>query len=135
MRSETAEAVAVLDAAIRSRRSVRAFRPDPVPRPTLIEIVETARAAPSNFNSQPWRVHILTGEPKRALGEAMLQAHVEKLSRCFRRSRSRRRWIAPRGSTTLAGATTRRSASTAPTRQPARGRAAAAWCSSTHRSG
>lgn len=78
MRPDTAGAVAVLDAAIRSRRSVRAFRPDPVPRQILIEIVETARAAPSNFNSQPWRVHILTGEPKRALGEAMLQAHMEK---------------------------------------------------------
>jgi nitroreductase len=32
--------------------------------------------APSNFNSQPWRVYVLTGEPKRALGEAMLAAHV-----------------------------------------------------------
>jgi nitroreductase len=78
MRSETVDAVAVLDAAIRSRRSVRAFRPDPVPRQVLIEIVETARSAPSNFNSQPWRLHILTGEPKRALGEAMLRAHTEK---------------------------------------------------------
>jgi len=42
----------MLDAVIRSRSCVRAFLPDPVPRHLLIEILETARAAPSNFNSQ-----------------------------------------------------------------------------------
>jgi nitroreductase len=75
MHSETADAVAMLDAVIRSRSCVRAFRPDPVPRAQLIEILETARAAPSNFNSQPWRVYLLTGEAKHALGEALVQAH------------------------------------------------------------
>ena len=75
MHSETADAVAMLDVVIRSRSCVRALRPDPVPRPQLIEILETARAAPSNFNSQPWRVYLLTGEAKRALGKALLQAH------------------------------------------------------------
>jgi nitroreductase len=33
-------------------------------------------AAPSNFNSQPWRVHVLTGKAKRALGDAILRAHT-----------------------------------------------------------
>src|SRR4029077_20028564 len=75
MHSETADAAAILDAVIRSRSCVRAFRPDPVPRPQLIEILETARAAPSNFNSQPWRVYLLTGEAKRALGQALVRAH------------------------------------------------------------
>ena len=74
--SETADAAAMLDGVIRSRKSVRAFRPDPVPKPQLMEILEIARAAPSNFNSQPWRVHLLTGEAKRALGEAILKAHI-----------------------------------------------------------
>jgi nitroreductase len=46
-----------------------------VPRPQLIEILETARAAPSNFNSQPWRVYLLTDEAKRALGQALVRAH------------------------------------------------------------
>ncbi len=41
-----------------------------------MEIFETARGAPSNFNSQPWRVYILTGKPKRVLSEAILQAHI-----------------------------------------------------------
>jgi nitroreductase len=75
MHSETADAVGMLDGLIRSRSCVRSFRPDPVPRPQLIEILETARAAPSNFNSQPWRVYLLTGEAKRALGEALVRAH------------------------------------------------------------
>jgi nitroreductase len=77
MNSVTAEAAA-LDHVIRSRKSIRAFRPDPVPKILLEEILDVARAAPSNFNSQPWRVHVLTGEPKRALSEALHRAHVEK---------------------------------------------------------
>ena len=75
MHSETADVPAGLDAVIRSRKSVRAFRPDPVARYLLMEILETARATPSNFNSQPWRVYLLTGKVKRALSEAILQAH------------------------------------------------------------
>jgi len=70
------DATAMLDVVIRSRKSVRAFRPDPVPRGQLVEILEIARAAPSNFNSQPWGVYLLTGNSKRALGEAILQAHI-----------------------------------------------------------
>lgn len=75
MHTETADAAAVIDTVIRSRRTIRAFRPDPVPRPQLVEILEVARMAPSNFNTQPWRVHVLTGEPKRALSEAISRAH------------------------------------------------------------
>src|SRR5262245_30879586 len=69
MSFEVTDAVAALDIVIRSRKSVRAFRPDPVPRHLLTEILETARAAPSNFNSQPWRVYLLTGKAKGALGD------------------------------------------------------------------
>jgi nitroreductase len=65
----------MLDVVIRSRSCVVAFLPDPVPRHLLIEILETARAAPSNFNSQPWRVYLFTGTAKHALGEALVQAH------------------------------------------------------------
>ena len=71
-----ADAAALLDTVIGSRKSVRAFRPDPVPKQHLVEILDAARAAPSNFNSQPWRVYVLTGEAKRALGDTLLQAHV-----------------------------------------------------------
>jgi nitroreductase len=40
------DAVSILDAVLRARKSVRAFRPDPVPRHRLVEILEAARAAP-----------------------------------------------------------------------------------------
>ena len=76
MQLNTTDPVTILDHVARSRITVRAFRPDPVPRHQLMEILETARAAPSNFNSQPWRIHVLTGKAKRALGEAILQAHT-----------------------------------------------------------
>jgi nitroreductase len=71
MKCGTETAANILDTVIRSRKSVRAFRSDPVPKRLLMEIVEAARAAPSNFNSQPWRVYLLTGEAKDALGEAI----------------------------------------------------------------
>ena len=65
----------IVDAVIRSRRAVRAFRPTPVPREAVVDILRVARCAPSNSNSQPWRVHVLEGEPKRRLSEALMQAH------------------------------------------------------------
>ncbi len=76
MHSESVDAAALLDTVIGSRKSVRAFRLDPVPKQHLVEILDAARAAPSNFNSQPWRAYVLTGEAKRALGDTLLQAHV-----------------------------------------------------------
>lgn len=75
MHTETRDAAAVLDSAIRSRKTVRAFRPDPVPQAQLAAIIDVARMAPSNFNSQPWRVHVLEGAAKRALSEAISRAH------------------------------------------------------------
>ncbi|WP_146591883.1 nitroreductase [Puniceibacterium confluentis] len=47
--------------AITSRRSVRAFLPEPVPRETLRRILEIAGRAPSGSNIQPWHVDVLTG--------------------------------------------------------------------------
>jgi nitroreductase len=44
----------VLDA-IRTRRAVRAFRPDPLPREILTRIIEAGNSAPSGGNCQPWR--------------------------------------------------------------------------------
>jgi len=63
--------------AARTRRSIRAYRPDPVPRETLREIVEVARHAPSGSNIQPWRVHVLTGAALGRVGGAIRKAFVE----------------------------------------------------------
>jgi nitroreductase len=63
----TPESTAAVDAAITSRRSVRAFLPTPVPRATIEEILAVAARAPSGTNTQPWKVHVLTGAAKDAL--------------------------------------------------------------------
>jgi nitroreductase len=60
---------------LRSRRSVRAFRPDPVSRQQVLDILRLASWAPSNSNTQPWRVHVLAGAVKAALTEELLAAH------------------------------------------------------------
>lgn len=46
---------------IESRRSIRAFLPEPVPRATVERILATAARAPSGTNTQPWHVHVVTG--------------------------------------------------------------------------
>jgi nitroreductase len=48
--------------AIRTRRSVRKFTPEPVDEETLLEIVEMGAWAPSGLNNQPWRF-VLVGDP------------------------------------------------------------------------
>ena len=60
--------------AILSRRSVRAFLPDPVPRTMLRRLLEVARYAPSGSNIQPWRVTVLTGDSLTAYSDALLSA-------------------------------------------------------------
>ena len=48
--------------AIRNRRSIRGFKPDPVPRKVLEELLETCRWAPSSQNTQTWELAILGGK-------------------------------------------------------------------------
>jgi len=51
-----------IDAAITSRFSCRAFRPDnPVPKHLLEDILDVARYSPSGVNTQPWKVYVLQG--------------------------------------------------------------------------
>jgi nitroreductase len=76
MDSDAAEVTTTVDAVIRSRKTVRAFRAEQVPRSLLVEILELARTAPSTFNTQPWRVYVLAGMAKQTLSEAILQAHA-----------------------------------------------------------
>jgi len=47
--------------ALATRKSIRAFRPDPVPRAVVEEILLKAARAPSGGNLQPWKVHVLMG--------------------------------------------------------------------------
>ena len=50
--------------ALATRKSIRAFRPDPVSRETVEEILVAAARAPSGGNLQPWKVHVLLGAAK-----------------------------------------------------------------------
>jgi nitroreductase len=65
MDSRTNQApIEVLEELLRERYSCRAFKPDPVPRPTIDRILKTAQRTASWCNSQPWQVVIASGEAK-----------------------------------------------------------------------
>jgi nitroreductase len=64
----------VVDQAIRSRRSVRAFLDKPVDDDLILHLLEVASRAPSGTNTQPWQVHILRGAALRQLVEQALAA-------------------------------------------------------------
>ena len=69
------EAVArCVSTVVRSRRAVRAFKPQPLRREIVEEILEDAAAAPSGANIQPWRVYVVSGAVKDELADAMLAA-------------------------------------------------------------
>lgn len=59
--------------AIKSRMSIRAYKPDPVPKRVLAELLEVATRAPSGSNTQPWEFIVLTGETLRELDRAMME--------------------------------------------------------------
>lgn len=62
------------DEAIRTRRSVRAFKPDPVPRETVERILALAARSPSGTNIQPWKVRVVAGDKRLALSRAIQEA-------------------------------------------------------------
>jgi nitroreductase len=48
--------------AVRSRKSIRGYKPDPVPKEILKEILDIATRSPSGMNTQPWEFTVITGE-------------------------------------------------------------------------
>ena len=62
--------------AIRTRRSIRGFKPDPVNRETLEKILEIACRTPSPMNSQPWEFFVVAGQ--------VLEALKKKNAECLR---------------------------------------------------
>ncbi|HEX7006444.1 MAG TPA: nitroreductase [Alphaproteobacteria bacterium] len=63
-----------VDEAITTRRSVRAFLPDPVPEATVRHILEVAARAPSGTNIQPWHVYVVAGEARERVCREVLAA-------------------------------------------------------------
>ncbi|MEA1872332.1 MAG: nitroreductase [Chloroflexota bacterium] len=48
--------------AVKRRKSIRGYKPDPVPKEVLEQILDLASRAPSAMNTQPWELTVLTGE-------------------------------------------------------------------------
>ncbi len=53
--------------AVLSRRSMRVFKPEAVPRATIEWIIETATRAASNGNLQPWKLYVTSGAARKRL--------------------------------------------------------------------
>lgn len=70
-----------LEAVLRGRRSVRAFRPDPVPRAIVEAAIAAAGWAPSPHGRQPWRFAVVESRERRfALAEAMAETWEAQLN-------------------------------------------------------
>lgn len=63
---------------IQQRKSVRAFKPDPVPKKTLRELIEVALRAPSWANTQPWEFAIVTGKKLEEIRRAFAEKAEEQ---------------------------------------------------------
>jgi len=61
--------------AIQKRRSIRAYKADPVKKEIIQEILQIAVRAPSSLNSQPWWINVLSGE----IMEKVRQGNLEML--------------------------------------------------------
>ena len=66
-RSERTAAMDLFEA-IRLRRAVRQYRPDPVRREQIHAVLDAANQAPSGMNRQPWEFLVVTGEKIRTMG-------------------------------------------------------------------
>jgi len=50
------------DEVVLGRRSIRGYRPDPVPKALIREVIEIAMRAPSSLNTQPWNFYVVAGD-------------------------------------------------------------------------
>ncbi|PTM59591.1 nitroreductase [Desmospora activa] len=62
---------------IRSRQSVRQFLSTPVKEEVIRDVLKDAQCTPSNCNTQPWNVHIVSGVKKEELSKALMRANEE----------------------------------------------------------
>jgi nitroreductase len=70
-----AAAQAAVEAAITSRRSIRAFLPKPVPQAEVAHLLDVAARAPSGSNIQPWKVYAQSGAALKRLCDALMAEH------------------------------------------------------------
>ena len=75
--TQNTTAISHVDAAITSRRSIRAFLPTPISQAQVAEIVHLSQRAPSGTNTQPWHVYALMGDKKQALCDDVTAAFLD----------------------------------------------------------
>ena len=63
---------------IRSRRSARKFLPTPMSSADIDGVLADAQTSPSNSNTQPWSVHVVSGAVRSALSDALLHAYEQE---------------------------------------------------------
>ncbi|HNQ62448.1 MAG TPA: nitroreductase [Syntrophorhabdaceae bacterium] len=68
--------------AIMERKSIRAFKPDPVSREKVKEVLDIAINAPSAINLQPWEFTVVMGEEKARLSRKLVKLYREKQISC-----------------------------------------------------
>ncbi|WP_442583322.1 nitroreductase [Mesorhizobium sp. ASY16-5R] len=76
IKTDEFDEASIVDEAIMSRRSVRAFLPDPVDDATIRDMLEVSARAPSGTNMQPWRVYVTKGETKQRISDAVLNSGI-----------------------------------------------------------
>lgn len=57
------DSVLTFDEVVLGRRSIRGYKPDPVPKAVVREVIEIAMRAPSGVNTQPWNFYVISGAP------------------------------------------------------------------------
>ena len=65
----------IVDEAILSRRSIRAFTAQPVTKEVVAELLAVASRAPSGTNTQPWKVYVLQGASRTELADKVCAVH------------------------------------------------------------
>jgi nitroreductase len=70
---------------LRSRRSVRTFRAEPLGREVLERVMLAATTAPSNTNRQPWRFAVVTSERQRRALSTAVRERAEEMKALIRR--------------------------------------------------
>jgi len=71
------EAQRLVDEAITSRHSIRAFLPTPIAREDIEQMLSVAARAPSGTNTQPWKVYVLTGQRLAKMSDEIVAAFLD----------------------------------------------------------
>jgi nitroreductase len=76
------------DEVMLGRRSIRGYKPDPVPKALIEEVLALAMRAPTSMNTQPWHFYVITGEPLNRIRAGNTERNLAGVpdSRVFRHS-------------------------------------------------